>query len=329
MIFLDLFSGAGGGSLGIKRALLSQQISDIYCKGHFEICKDASKILHKHWPHVPNHGSVENQNWKSFGNVDLIIAGSPCTDLSIIRNAGQTKAAREHLKGKDSKLFYDFVQAIESTKPKYFLLENVASMSNEARDEISKILGVQPIKINSSLLSAQNRERLYWCNWEVPQPKDQFIQLIDIKVRDPFKYGYSWSKSTRKHTNPIKVEFIRDNGIRSTKEHKRSYDERLRQDQKANCLTGSINGSEAMTFFSMERISGLPRKVYDRHDLLPYQLEPGTWRKLLPVECERLQTFPDGWCRGVSNTAAYRLMGKAMTVDVIKHIMSHNPEVKK
>jgi len=319
VIYLDFFSGAGGGSLGVHRALAEAvcDLDDIICKGFFEINKDAIKVFTKHFCQtraVPHLGDVsEFSDWDLFGDVDLIIGGSPCTDLSIIKNAGKSgHDHREHLQGKDSKLFYKYVEAIEKIQPKWFLLENVSSMSKAARDEISEILGVQPVEINSGLVSAQNRSRLYWCNWDVPQPENRFIQLIDIKIRCPFKYGYSWSKSTR----PAKGE------------KPRSFDERFRQDGKANCLTGSINGSEAMTFFSKKRLDFKPRKVFERKELLPYNLEANSWRPLFPLESERLQTFPDFWCSEVSTTAAHRLMGKAMTVDVIEHIMSYCPGVQ-
>lgn len=311
MNYLDLFSGAGGGSLGIRQALSGHPPRLAHCKGAFEIDKDAIKIFGRHFPKTPMMGSVADfSDWESFGDVSLIIGGSPCTDLSIIKNAGQGAGdKRDHLKGKDSILFFKYVEAIEKLRPKYFLLENVASMSTAAKDEISKILGVQPVKINSSLLSAQNRERLYWCNWDVTIPENKFLQLNDIKLRCPFKYGYSWSKSTRRH-----------------KDGSRSYDERIRQDGKGNCLTGSINGSEAMTFFTRKKLIFEPRKVYERKDLLPYNLKDGDWRPIFPTEAERLQTFPDGWTEGVSNTAAYRLMGKAMTVSVIEHLIRCNED---
>tara|TARA_Y100000310_G_scaffold243676_1_gene248235 strand:- start:12924 stop:13862 length:939 start_codon:yes stop_codon:yes gene_type:complete len=312
MIYLDLFCGAGGGSLGIRNALRKKGI-ERHCKGAFEIDPDAIKIFSKHFISTPMMGDVGRfSDWKSFGEVHLIVGGSPCTDLSIIKNAGQGAGdKREHLKGKDSILFFKYVEAIEKLRPRWFLLENVSSMSKAAKDEISKILGVQPIEINSSLLSAQNRSRLYWCNWDVSMPENKFIQLNDIKLRCPFRFGHSWSKSTRRH-----------------KDGSRSYDERLRQDGKANCLTGSINGSEAMTFFTRKRLDFSPRKVFERKDLLPYNLKAGDWRPIFPTEAERLQTFPDGWTEGVSNTASYRLMGKAMTVDVIDHIISCNEDLR-
>tara|TARA_R110000803_G_scaffold162194_1_gene225822 strand:+ start:26081 stop:27037 length:957 start_codon:yes stop_codon:yes gene_type:complete len=313
--YVDLFSGAGGGSLGVEMANPKS-----HCFGHFEINKDAIKILEKNFPTIPNYGSVEDAHWKSFQHIDLIIGGSPCTDLSIIRNAGKSKQdVRENLEGKDSKLFYDFVKAIEVVKPKYFLLENVASMSNAAKDEISSILGVQPIRINSKLVSAQNRDRLYWCNWETWQPEDKHIQLMDIKIRDQFKFAYAWSKSTRGK------KVIVENG--DLKKIPQSFDERFRVDQKGNCMTGSVNGSESMTFFSTKKVLGLPRKVWNRSELLPYNLAPGSWRKILPIEAERLQTFPDYWCQGVSNSAAYRLMGKAMTAEIITHLIKCNKEL--
>jgi len=314
LTIIDSFAGAGGGVLGVARALNGG--GTVRVLGEFEICPDANFIREKNFGDgIPNHGDIGKfRSWKKLGKGhDLSIAGSPCTNLSIIRNAGSKNGdQREHLKGNESKLFYNWLRQLDRTQPKHFLLENVASMSNAARDEISRLLGVEPIRINSSLVSAQNRDRYYWTSWECTQPPDLEISLADIKLRCPFKYSYAWSKSFRPET----------------KTHLSYMDERLRSDTKANCLTGSINGSESVNFFSKKKINHKPQRVFDKKDLLINTLKPGEWRKLFPIEAERLQTFPDLWTHGVSNTAAYRLMGKAMTVDVIAHLVRQMPGVK-
>lgn len=87
-----------------------------------------------------------------------MIGGSPCQDLSI------AKAGGKGLNGEKSGLFFEYIRLLQEVKPRYFLLENVASMKKADRDEITRIIGVEPIMINSSLVSAQNRKRLYWTN---------------------------------------------------------------------------------------------------------------------------------------------------------------------
>lgn len=123
----------------------------------------------------------KNKNALDF---DLLIGGSPCQDLSI------AKKNREGLAGKRSGLFYEYVRILKEVKPKYFILENVASMPKEAKEEISRELGVQPVMINAALVSAQNRKRLFWVGKLetdgtysqvlIDQPEDRNIFLKDI-----------------------------------------------------------------------------------------------------------------------------------------------------
>lgn len=125
---------------------------------------------------------VKEDSFKA--KIDLLIGGSPCQDLSI------AKKGREGLKGSRSGLFWEYVRIRDEVKPKYFILENVASMPKEAKDTISEALGVQPVMINASLVSAQNRKRLFWVGAlcvdgtykqvEIPQPEDRGIILKDI-----------------------------------------------------------------------------------------------------------------------------------------------------
>lgn len=172
---LSLFDGMRCGAIALERA-------DIGYDKYFasEIDKYAIKIADKNYPKAINLGDINDfQFWEfiegfSWEDIDLVMGGSPCQDLSI------AKHNRKGLEGERSGLFWRFVEILEKVKPKYFLLENVASMRNEDRDTISSILGVEPILINSALLSAQQRKRYYWTNIWTTQPNDCKIFLKDI-----------------------------------------------------------------------------------------------------------------------------------------------------
>ncbi len=139
-----------------------------------EIDKWAIKVAKKNWPDIEEIGDVRLIDTSTLPEIDLLIGGSPCTNLSRSGN-------RLGLAGEQSKLFYEYVRILNEVKPKYFLLENVASMSKESRDTISKCLGVEQIFIDSALVSAQTRKRYYWTNIPVVGlPEDKGILLRDI-----------------------------------------------------------------------------------------------------------------------------------------------------
>ena len=167
---LSLFDGIACGYEAFDKAKI--KIENYWA---FEIDKYAIKIATKNHPDIKEMGSVINADFRQFeGKIDILIGGSPCQNLSI---AGD----RTGLKGEKSKLFYEYVRALKEVKPKYFLFENVASMTTENKNKISEILGVEPILINSALLSAQNRKRLYWTNIKnIKIPEDKGILLKDI-----------------------------------------------------------------------------------------------------------------------------------------------------
>ena len=172
---LSLFDGMRCGAIALERA-------DIGYDKYFasEIDKYAIKIADKNYPKAINLGDINDfQFWEfiegfSWESIDLVMGGSPCQDLSI------AKQNREGLEGKRSGLFWVYVEILKKARPKYFLLENVASMHNRDRDMISNILGVEPIMINSALVSAQQRKRYYWTNIWTTQPNDRKIFLRDI-----------------------------------------------------------------------------------------------------------------------------------------------------
>ena len=167
---LSLFDGISCGQIALNRAGI--EYDNYYAS---EIEPNAIKVTQANYPKTVQLGDVRTLDFTKFENVDLLIGGSPCQDLSI------AKADREGLSGQRSNLFFRFVDALKQTKPKYFIFENVASMSVTERDKITEILGVEPILINSALVSAQSRKRLYWTNIKgIKQPDDRNIFLKDI-----------------------------------------------------------------------------------------------------------------------------------------------------
>ena len=174
MKVLSLFDGIACGYLALERAGI--KVDKYYAS---EIDKYAIQVAQKNYPDIIQVGDVTKLNYLELLDVDLVIGGSPCQDLSI------AKQNREGLRGARSGLFWKYVEALEVIRPRWFLLENVASMKNEDRDAITATLqGIYPdvecIMINSALLSAQQRKRYYWTNWHVEQPQDKGVLLKDI-----------------------------------------------------------------------------------------------------------------------------------------------------
>ncbi len=137
-----------------------------------EIDKSAIKVAQSNYPNTIQLGDITN--WKSWDieNIDLIMGGSPCQGFSSSGKGLNFSDPR-------SKLFFDFIEVLNHYQPKYFLLENV-KMKKEWIDIISDMIGVKPILINAKLVSAQSRPRLYWCNWDIKQPKDRGIKLSSV-----------------------------------------------------------------------------------------------------------------------------------------------------
>jgi DNA (cytosine-5)-methyltransferase 3A len=171
---LSLFDGIACARVALDKAKIPV---DKYISS--EIDSYAIKIAQKNYPNIIQFGDIKDikfyEIFKKTFKIDLLIGGSPCQDLSI------AKANRKGLDGERSGLFWEYVRILKEVKPKYFVLENVNSMPKEARDLITKTLGVEPIMINASLVSAQNRKRLFWTNIpNVTQPNDKEIFLKDI-----------------------------------------------------------------------------------------------------------------------------------------------------
>lgn len=180
MKVLSLFDGISCARVACERAGI-----DVEAYYASEIDQYAIQVSQRNWPDIKQVGSVVGFDHNDlrgkedrYCGVDLLIGGSPCQDLSI---AG---AKRKGLAGSRSGLFYEYMRVLNEVKPKYFILENVASMSSVDRDEITRTIGVEPIMIDAALVSAQNRKRYFWTNIPgVTQPQDQGINIIDV-IRD-------------------------------------------------------------------------------------------------------------------------------------------------
>jgi len=233
-----------------------------------------------------------------------------------------------------SALFFEFARALKEIQPKYFLLENV-KMKKEHLDVISDQLGTQPVFINSALVSAQNRQRFYWANFPITQPKDLGITLQDV-IQGPSEVDLS------KFIVPMNETFklSENGGAKAGTFGKDSHSSRVYHiDGKAVTLCGEAGGGAAkMGQYYFGAASGgryLPdgsteQKIEVRSDNKSNALTSVSKdsmlaaeayiRKLTPVECERLQTLPDNYTEGVSNSQRYRMLGNGWTVEVIKHI---------
>lgn len=287
MRVLSLFDGMSCGQIALNRVGI--EVSEYIAS---EIQPQSIQIAQKNYPETRQIGDVTKlsvQDLDDLGEIDLLIGGSPCTNLSrtVINNIKHNQG----LKGEHSSLFYDYVRVLERVKPRFFLLENVESMRNEDRDIITEALGVEPIMINSGLVSAQDRKRYYWTNIpNVTQPADRGLVLGDIVEKD-VKEKYWYKQDFTYHgedKRPIATLHVKGHDIL-----KRVYG----LHQKSATLTGVRGG-------------------YQQKKVFQY----GKCRKLTPLEYEKLQTVPLGYTEGVADSHRYNMLGDGWTVDVIAHI---------
>jgi len=228
MNVLSLFDGMSCGQIALNRA--GMEYNNYYAS---EIDKHAIKVANHNYPNTIQIGSVLDVKGSNLPKIDLLIGGSPCQGFSF-------SGKQLNFEDPRSKLFFEYVRLLKECEPKYFLLENVV-MKKEYQDVISEHLGVEPILINSSLVSAQNRQRLYWTNIpNIQQPDDKNINLVDI-LEDDVMIGPSAIRGRRLNKATILGRRLDDNGIR------KDYDKDVPMTQclevratnrnKSNCLT--------------------------------------------------------------------------------------------
>lgn len=293
MKVLSLFDGISCARVALERAGIPVELY-----WAVEIDKYAIRVSHKNYPEFIRTSDVNNFVGED-GSFDLIIGGSPCQDLSI------AKKNRRGLGGEHSSLFWQYVRILKEVKPKYFILENVASMSKESKDIITKTLGVEPIMINASLVSAQNRKRLFWTNIpNVTQPEDRGILLTDT-IQTSKAEAYTYRRTYFRKNLSGKIPTLTAN--MGTGGNNIPYVISSRQQH----ATVSENKSTPLTSAMGMGGGHVPCLTLDGEN----------WRKITPVECERLQGLPDNYTEGVSNTQRYKCLGNAFNVDVVAHIL--------
>lgn len=290
MKVLSLFDGISCGMVAFERAGIPV---DRYVA--YEIDPNAIKISQKNYPTIEHCGDVTKADFTQYQGFDFLIGGSPCQNMSTLGD-------RKGLKGEKSRLFYEFARAIKEVQPKYFLLENNANMPKQDKQEITNILGVEPVAINSSLFVPQNRNRLYWVgekqndgtyktveikteNQRTKSLKDimcevhEHIELVPfVKKKIPLliqKYGY-----LPEMFNPYNLAEILD---------------------IAPCLT---------TLNSQTNSNTVILQVKDGYCMLN------------SLDWERLQGLPDNYTFGFSERVRKSAVGNGWTVDVIAHIFT-------
>ncbi len=306
MNVLSLFDGMSGGQLALQKAGL--QVDKYYS---CEIDEYAQSVTRYNFPNTIFLGDVTKVDFSKLKDIDIVIAGSPCQDLSFAKGNGKG------LEGSRSSLFYKFVEAIEVCKPEYFLLENV-KMKQEWKDIISDLLGVQPIFINSADFSAQNRQRLYWTNI----PVYTWTPCND-KLQDILETG----QVDRDKSHCLDANYFKGGNLKS-------YFEKHRRQLVFNrCIQvgeADIKGRDILKrVYSPEGKAPTLTTCGGGHREPKVYVPPLQWRKLTPIECERLQTVPDNYTsKGIrdgkevkiSNTQRYKMLGNGWTIDVIAHI---------
>ena len=286
MNVLSLFDGMSCGQIALDK--LGIKVDNYFAS---EIDKYAIQVTQKNYPNTEQVGDITDLDGSYFPEIDLFIGGSPCQDFS------QANLKGKGLNGSRSGLFYEFYYLLKEIKPKYFLLENVI-MKKEYENIITNLLGVEPIEINSRLVSAQNRRRLYWTNIpNVGQPKDKNLFIKDILNDEPF-------------------ELFTDNRIEKTKVITKNY---IQYDLKNK----GKKSQDQRAYFKNSKMCTLPKSSLKSKTNVVEDFDKGIYRKLSPNEIERLQTVPFDYTSGVSDTQRYNMLGNGWTVDVIAHIFKN------
>lgn len=375
MNILSLFNGISGLHLSCDRAGI--EVGTCY---YSEIDKYANAVTQHHYPQDVALGDVTKwREWDiDWSSIDLVGAGFPCQAWSV---------AGRQLGDKDERgmLFWTTLEIIKHVlyfNPKAkFLMENV-KMKKDFEEYIThhttQALGyVEKTLINSALVSAQNRNRYYWTNFEVTQPDDKGVLLKDIlesniadfinpasipRYLDDNGKPKGYRKESEKSfclTASMHKGYGNDGctvvggAIRGRYNDDGSTSQRLELNgtEKTNSLT-TVQKDNVVVYRPCERIKngdighianatdikGMDciKRVYGQNGKSPTLTTMGgghrepkvstgeiTYRKLTPLECERLQTIPDNWTDCISNTQRYRSIGNGWTIDVIAHILKH------
>jgi DNA (cytosine-5)-methyltransferase 3A len=338
MNVLSLFDGMSCGQIALERA--GVKVDNYFAS---EIDKYAIQVTQKNYPNTKQIGSVTEVKGKDLPKIDLLIGGSPCQGFSF---------AGKQLNFDDprSKLFFEFVRLMKECKPRYFLLENV-KMKKEYQDVITDILGVKPIEINSALVSAQTRKRLYWTNIpNVGQPKDKNIMLMNIHLsnitsEELLKSSVKkndliiWNDPDPQEGCDYTVRKIWDINEDTAMIHYGNADfcseaevylSELSIINKKNINLKQYNGERFLNprNFGGKGYVGTNSKsvsltLPSGNNATLVKTKFGNWRSLTACECEQLQNVPKDYTSGVTNGQRLSMLGNGWTVDVIAHIFKY------
>ena len=291
MVVLSLFDGISCGRVALEKA--GKQIETYFAS---EIDKYSEKVAKMNYPDTVEIGDVTKVSYidgilyTGNGNyevpkIDMVIGGSPCQGFS---NAGKKK----NFDDPRSRLFWEYVRILDEVKPTWFLLENVV-MKKEWSNIITEALGVSPVMIDSALVSAAHRRRLYWTNIseQIRQPADKGITFGDVRERNV----------------PEGTIYYSPNGLAWIKRQEERTGKKLRiigDEDKMQMLEASMYKKySSQRFFGIEDTYGI--------------------RYITVRECERCMGLPDGYTSSVSNTQAYKQLGNGWNVDTIVHIFGY------
>ena len=313
MRVLSLFDGISCAKVALEKAGIP-----ITSYTAYEIDKHAVAISKKNHPDIIHYGDVRECK-PNEDEYDLVIGGSPCQDLSI------AKKGRKGLDGDRSGLFWEWVRVWKAAKPKWFVLENVASMPKKDKDIISKELGVEPVMFNASLVSAQSRKRLFWSNIPFTLPEDRGILLKhilqppgEVDERMVMQGKAFCLTATYSHQTPT------ENGIKNSVERKHRTMVKVGREVGRRLNADGHRADDDTTLVYQRRIEtreddkcGTLTSVQKDNLVVGERI-----RKLTPIECERLQGLPDNYTEGVAMTHRYKCLGNAFNTDVVSHILS-------
>ena len=353
MNILSLFDGISCGRIALERAGI--EVNKYYAS---ELDKYAIKVTQANWPKTIQLGDVTKwREWDiDWSSIDLLIGGSPCQGFSF---AGKQLAFDDPR----SKLFFVYVDILNHIKwirkiagksELKFMLENV-KMKKDFLNVISEKLGVQPVFINSSLVSAQNRQRYYWANWYFKQPEDKGIVWGDIREHGVNEFYYTekaiqWmARHSQRKSKNLSIWGDDEKAQMVEASHYKNYSSQrffgvcdLPEDEQAIAsMRGRRINPETLSRddcnkeikpaqyieFKYDDKSNCLSTVGKDNVVVPFTLPNRIpldlffFRYITPIECERLQTVPDNYTNHVSNTQRYKMLGNGWTVDVIAHIL--------
>lgn len=310
MKVLSLCDGISCGYMALEK--IGIKIEEYYAS---EIKPEAIKHSSLNFPNIIHIGDVKKITYKNgmlnteegafFAKIDLVIFGSPCQSFSRAMKSDMRVGLEDDMR---SGIFLDCKRVLDEVKPKYFLMENVI-MKPEDRDLISKLMGVEPVRVNSSLVSAQTRDRLYWTNIpNVTVPDDRQIYLQDILVD-----GYTEKKKSRcLMANDAHGYYNGCNWnapARFHREHNKSF---------GTMIYSSKEAYEACVKKGVELTQGRPSRAEFFNKYKGHEFD--CMRYLWKEERARLQTVPEKYVERMTEKEAADLLGDGWTVDVIAHI---------